>query len=63
MTIVYNAASSPGLFMRYERIKELHLHVMRRAFNAYRAIKGMIGINLGFVIRSYLIANRRELDC
>jgi hypothetical protein len=63
MAIAYNAASSPGLFMRYERIEELYLYVMRRALNAYRAIKGMIKINLGSVIRSCLIANRRKLDC
>jgi hypothetical protein len=48
--------------MRYKRIEELHLHVMRRIFNAYRAIKDMIKINLKSVIRSYLIANRKELD-
>jgi hypothetical protein len=63
MAIAYNAISNPGLFMRYKRIKELHLHVMRRALNTHRAIRGMIGINLGSVIRSYLITNRRELDC
>jgi hypothetical protein len=63
MAIVYNVINSPGLFMRYKRIKKLHLHVMRRALNTYRAIKDMIEINLRFVIRSCLIANRKELDC
>ena len=63
MATAYNAVNSPGLFMRYKRIKELHLYVMRRAFNAYRAIRGIIRINLGFIIRNYLIANRKELDC
>jgi hypothetical protein len=63
MATAYNTASNPGLFMRYKRIKELHLHVMRRALNMYRAIKGMIKINSESVIRSYLIVNRRELDC
>jgi hypothetical protein len=63
MAIAYSAISSPDLFMRYKRIKELHLHVMRRALNTYRAIKDMVKINLRFVIRNCLIANRRELDC
>jgi hypothetical protein len=63
MATAYNAVSSPGLFMRYKRIEELHLYVMRRALNAYRAIRGMIGINSESVIRNCLIANRRELDC
>jgi hypothetical protein len=63
MATVYNTVSSPGLFMRYKRIEELHLHIMRRAFNAYRAIRGIVRINSESVIRSYLIANRRELDC
>jgi hypothetical protein len=62
MATTYNTVSNPGLFMRYKRIEELHLHVMRRIFNAYRAIKDMIKINLKSVIRSYLIANRKELD-
>jgi hypothetical protein len=63
MAIAYNTVNSPGLFMRYERIKELHLYVMRRAFNAHRAIKSMIGINLESVVRNYLIANRKKLNC
>jgi hypothetical protein len=63
MATVYSAISSPGLFMRYKRIKELHLYVMRRAFNAYRAIRDMIKINSESVIRNCLIANRKELDC
>jgi hypothetical protein len=63
MATVYSTASSPGLFMRYKRIKELHLHVIRRALNAHRAIRDMIEINSGSVVRSCLIANRRELDC
>jgi hypothetical protein len=62
MAIVYSAISSPGLFMRYKRIKELYLYIMRRALNAYRAIRNVIGINLKSVIRNYLIANRKELD-
>jgi hypothetical protein len=62
MATAYSVISSPGLFMRYKRIKELYLYVMRRALNAYRAIKDMIRINLGSVIRSCLIVNRRELD-
>jgi hypothetical protein len=62
MTTVYNTANSPGLFMRYKRIEELYLHVMRRAFNAYRAIRDMVKINLKSVVRSCLIANRKELD-
>jgi hypothetical protein len=62
MATVYNAINSPGLFMRYKRIKELYLHIIRRAFNAYRAIKGMIKINSESVVRNCLIANRRELD-
>jgi hypothetical protein len=48
--------------MRYKRIEELYLHVIRRAFNAHRAIRDMVGINLKSVIRSCLIANRKELD-
>ena len=63
MATAYSTASSPGLFMRYKRIKELHLHVMRRALNAHRAIRDMVGINLKSVVRNCLIANRRELDC
>jgi hypothetical protein len=63
MATAYSAASSPGLFMRYKRINELHLHLMRRALNAYRAIKDMVKINLKSVIRSCLIANRKKLDC
>jgi hypothetical protein len=62
MATAYNATSSPGLFMRYKRIKKLHLHVIRRTLNAHRAIRGIIGINSEFVIRNCLIANRRELD-
>jgi hypothetical protein len=62
MAIVYNAINSPGLFMRYKRIKELHLHIMRRALNAHRAIRDMIKINLKSVIRNCLITNRKELD-
>jgi hypothetical protein len=62
MAITYSAVSNPGLFMRYKRIKELHLHVMRRALNAHRAIRDMIEINLKSVIRSCLIANRKELN-
>jgi hypothetical protein len=63
MATVYSAVNSPGLFIRYKRIKELHLYIMRRALNAHRAIKSMIGINSESVIRNCLIANRRELDC
>ena len=63
MATVYSAVSSPGLFMRYERIEELHLYIMRRALNTYRAIRDMVKINLRSVIRNCLIANRRELDC
>jgi hypothetical protein len=63
MATVYNAVNSPGLFMRYKRIKELHLYVMCRALNTYRAIRDVIKINLKSVIRNYLIANRKELDC
>jgi hypothetical protein len=63
MAIAYSAVSSPDLFMRYKRIEELHLYVMRRALNAYRAIRGVIRINSKSVVRSCLIANRRELDC
>jgi hypothetical protein len=49
--------------MRYKRIKELHLYIMRRTLNAHRAIRGIIRINSESVIRNYLITNRRELDC
>jgi hypothetical protein len=63
MATVYSVVSNPDLFMRYKRIKELHLYVMRRVFNTYRAIKNVIKINLKSVVRSCLIANRRELDC
>jgi hypothetical protein len=63
MATVYSAVNSPGLFMRYKRIEELYLYIMRRAFNAYRAIRDVIKINLKSVIRNYLIANRKELDC
>jgi hypothetical protein len=63
MATAYNAISNPGLFMRYKRIKELHLYIMRRALNAYRAIKDMVKINSESVIRNCLIANRKELDC
>jgi hypothetical protein len=62
MATVYNAISSPGLFMRYKRIEKLHLHVMRRALNTHRAIRDVVGINLKFMIRNYLIVNRRELN-
>jgi hypothetical protein len=63
MATAYNAVSSPGLFMRYKRIKELHLHIMRRALNTHRAIKDMVKINSKSVVRNCLIANRKELDC
>jgi hypothetical protein len=63
MATAYSAANSPGLFMRYKRIKKLYLYIMRRALNAHRAIRDMIKINSEFVIRSYLITNRKELDC
>jgi hypothetical protein len=63
MAIAYSTANSLGLFMRYKRIEKLHLYVMRRVLNAYRAIKNIIGINLKSVIRNYLIANRKELNC
>jgi hypothetical protein len=63
MATAYNTANSPGLFMRYKRIEELHLYVIRRVLNAHRAIRDVVKINLKFVVRSCLIANRRELDC
>jgi hypothetical protein len=63
MTTAYSAANSPDLFIRYKRIKELHLYIMRRTLNAHRAIKDMIKINLKSVIRSYLIINRKKLNC
>jgi hypothetical protein len=62
MATAYNAVSNPDLFMRYKRIEELHLHVIRRALNAHRAIKDIIKINSGSVVRNCLIANRRELN-
>jgi hypothetical protein len=62
MATAYSTTSNPGLFMRYKRIKELYLHIMRRALNAHRAIRDVIRINLESVIRSCLIVNRKKLD-
>jgi hypothetical protein len=62
MAIAYSAVNSPGLYMRYKRIKKLHLHIIHYALDAHRAIKDIIKINIKSVIWSCLIANRRKLN-